>query len=130
MNTMQEVSKRTARSRSARIIAALLFGLLALAAQVGAESIKHEFFMQGQILSKDAKSIVVCIGSRDGAVVGDELSVIHHSAVAGPAKSAPKFKREVIGKARVVDVFDDHYATLEVIEGKAGVHDMVELERK
>lgn len=130
MNTMQEVSKRTGRNRSAGRVAALLFGLLVLAGQVGAESIKHEFFMQGQILSKDAQKLVVCIGNRDGAMVGDELSVIHHSAVAGPAKSAPKFKRKVIGKARVVDVFDDHYATLEVIEGEAGVHDMVELERK
>jgi len=137
MNTTTQIAPswnlatpRLRRFRPHWASSALLAGLLALAGQANAQSVYHRYLMQGQILSVTGKSMVVCIGKRDGAAVGDELSVIRHVAAPGASKAQSPFRREVIGKARVVDVFDEHYATLRVVDGTAGEHDMVELERK
>ena len=94
----------------------------------GGKSLQHEFVMQGQVLSTDADGIVVCVGRQDGAENGQVLNVIRHSRTTKGNPKAPPFRREQVGQVRVVDVFDDHYAHVEVVTGKAEVGDMVVLD--
>lgn len=91
----------------------------------------HRYFMQGQVLSVDGNSLVVCVGSRDGAQVGQELAVIRNVALPPQPKSgAINFRRESVGKVRVTTVLDEHYASAEVLTGSPRTNDVVELERK
>lgn len=107
----------------------ILFAALASAAHADETSIKHKYLMRGQILETDGRIMVVCVGKEDGAEVGQVLDVVRHVRVGNPKDAAPQFRRVEIGSAKVTTLFDDHYATAEVIEGSPKVNDTVELKR-
>jgi len=115
---------------SRRTVIAALSGLL-LAGSVSAGPVYHKLVMQGQVLSVDGNSLVVCIGDGAGAKVGQELSLVRHvrDSVA-PKAGGPGFRREVIGTVRIYKIFNEHYAGAEVVLGAARESDMVELESK
>jgi hypothetical protein len=107
--------------------------LLAMAGstQAAEGSFRHDVLMRGQILEAEAGSLVVCVGTRDGAEVGQLLDVIRHTRVAHQHKSpAPRFRRETVGSVRITTLFDEHYATAEVVEGEPKVNDTVELVKR
>lgn len=107
----------------------MLAGLLASGTAFAGDSpsIRHTVFMRGQILEVQDSTVVVCIGEADGASVGQELDVVHHSRVKTSPKGVGRFKREVIGKVRVDAIVDEHYAEATIVDGKAGQNDSVEL---
>jgi len=107
----------------------MLFGsAMALAQDT---SFRHKYLMRGQILDVEDKGLVVCVGTADGAEVGQELDVIRHKRIPTPPKSPlPRFRRETVGKVRITAVVDGHYAQAEVITGDVRVNDTVELQRK
>lgn len=94
----------------------------------GGTSVRHEFVMQGQVLSTDESGVVVCVGRQDGAESGQILNVIRHMRTTGGNPKAPPFRREQVGQVRIVDVFDDHYAHAAVVTGQAQVGDMAVLD--
>jgi hypothetical protein len=105
---------------------------LALAGTAHAEEagFRHEYLMRGHILEADAGVLVVCVGATDGAQVGQELDVVSHERVTGTSKRAgPRYRRETVGRVRITSLFDEHYATAEIVEGNASPHDTVELTR-
>lgn len=108
----------------------LLAGLMASATATAAEgpSTHHTFFMRGQIVEAQDASVVICIGRADGAAVGQELDVVHHSRVTSGPKGMGRFERSVVGKVRIDAIVDEHYAEATVVSGKAAEHDSVELE--
>lgn len=111
-------------------IGAALVGLL-LAGCASTSPSYHRYMMQGQVLSVDGESLVVCIGERDGAKAGQELTVVRHTPRPGASKAAgPGFRRESIGQVRIAVVFDEHYASAHVLNGRPQVNDVVELDRK
>jgi hypothetical protein len=113
------------------LIGLLLTSLFAVTAAQASESpsVRHTFFMRGQIVEVLKDTVVVCIGRADGASVGQELDVVHHRRVSGAPKGKARFKREVVGKVRINEIVDDHYAEATVISGKARRHYSVELAR-
>lgn len=113
-----------------RVMIAALGGLL-LAGSVNAGPVYHQLIMQGQVLSVDGNTLVVCIGKSDGAEVGQELDLVRHVRDnVAPKAGGPGFHRESIGKVRIAEIFDAHYARAEVVQGTAKASDMVELESK
>lgn len=106
--------------------------MLALTGTVHAAegSLRHEFLMRGQVIDAEAGALVVCVGDQDGAQIGQELDVISHRRVTGsPKEAGPRFRRETVGRVRITSLFDQHYATAEVVHGRASLHDTVELIR-
>lgn len=129
-NTPQASLRTTSRVRRCATAIALLISL-SLAGCASTSPTYHKILMQGQVLSVDGSSIVVCLGEQDGAQVGQELPVVRH--IHRPAASkAPGsgFQRKLVGTARIDTVFDAHYARAQVLTGDPQVNDMVELERK
>lgn len=102
-----------------------IFALTVLTGCAGDSALRHQF-MQGQVLSAGADEIVVCIGTRDGAESGQVLDVFRHVQKVGQPKSSP-FAREPVGKVRIVDVYDEHYAHVAIVSGEARTGDTVEL---
>jgi hypothetical protein len=106
----------------------VLMLVLAGTANAADGSIKHGMIMRGHILEAEAGALVICVGEKDGAQVGQELDVVSHQRVTGtPKKAGPRYQRETVGRVRITSLFDDHYATAEIVEGKAQPHDTVEL---
>lgn len=104
---------------------AMLSAVPAAAAGVG-----HSWFMRGSIVAEDAAGKVVCIGSDDGATVGQILDAYRVVQNPGPSKVAgPNVRRERAGHVRIDHVFDAHFAHVSVVDGAPAVHDIVELRR-
>jgi len=117
--------------RRRQLFAALaLLGVLSGPAWAGETSFKHGYMMRGQIIEMDASSVVVCVGKQDGAAVGQVLNVVRHV----PTSAHPKipghhFKKVDVGTVRITTLFDEHYATAEVVKGSPKMNDTVELQQ-
>ena len=120
--------------RSRRLLlAAILAASLGACASVSPTY--HHMVMRGQVLSTDdngqavSPQAQICIGSKDGAAVGQTFDVIRHIKVTGgPKGPKPGFRRELVGKVRIVEIYGDHYANVEPVSGGLPqVGDMVEL---
>ena len=112
-------------------IAGLTLATLLLAGCATSSPTYQSYIMQGQILSIDGDTLSVCVGEREGAAVGQVLDVVRHvPRPSSPKATTPAFRREEIGSVRIVSLFDEHYATAQIVSGKPQVNDSVELERK
>ena len=94
----------------------------------GLESLKHEYIMRGQILEVSEGTAYLCIGSADGAKVGQELTVYRFMKTGSPGpKTQVYFKREETGKVKITEIVDEHMANAKIISGQVKEHDVVEL---
>lgn len=103
-------------------------GAALLAGPVVAQGIGHRLFMRGVVVGADGQGQIVCIGKADGAKEKQVLDVYRITATAGPSKGAGAgFKRDLVGHVRIDHIFNDHFAHVSAVDGKAAVHDVVEL---
>jgi hypothetical protein len=120
--------------RSRRLLLATIFAA-SLGACASVSPTYHHVVMRGQVLSTDENSqgaspqAQICIGTKDGAAVGQTFDVIRHVKTAsGPKGPKPGFRREQVGQVRIVEIYGDHYANVEPVSGGLPkVGDMVEL---
>lgn len=122
---------RVARKHTSWLAAGLLMGLAALSTPVAADdapSFYHRYLMKGSILEVSDGSVYLCIGTHDGAEKGQELDVVQVSRSGGP-KQPPAFKRKTVGRVRIEEVVDEHFARAVVVSGTAEKGDIVELEK-
>ena len=139
MNAVQETlcqishvhQKETLMRIRSGLMAVLTSVLLATSACSSMQSARHEYLMRGQVVEVSGGSAVVCIGSKDGAQVGQELVVYKLIAKTsgGSAKSAQRWERVKVGSVRIAEVLDEHFATVQVISGPVEVNHVVELNR-
>jgi hypothetical protein len=95
------------------------------------DSARHEVLMKGQILEVTDNSAYLCIGSKDGAEVGDQFVVYKFTRVANPdSKYAahPHYEREQVGKIKITEIVDEHMAKANIVAGEVKPNYFVELE--
>lgn len=80
--------------------------------------------MKGSIIEASDSDVYLCIGSKDGASVGQELDV--YQIIYTKSRETP-FQRLHTGKVRITEIIDEHFAKAKVISGKAEKNDVVEL---
>lgn len=107
---------------------ALGVALLSLAGSAVASEPPHTTTMLGQVLAVEQSSLVLCIGSRSGADVGQTLDVVRHVHGTRAPKSPHGFRRETVGQVRIAEIFDEHYSRAEIVSGSPAVNDTVELQ--
>lgn len=104
----------------------LLIGVLTLILSSCANSpFYHEHIMRGQIVAFDTNEIVVCIGTKDGAEIGQELDVFR-IALVDTSVEGYEFDKNFVGKVEIVSVVNEHFARAKVITGDLMKHDVVE----
>ena len=111
---------------------ACLFLLLAstVLAAGGCASLRrayHNYVMRGSIVEKSADEVVICIGAKEGAAVGQELEVVEFRQEPNKMSKGMHFEKYSVGKIRITEVFDEHFARARIVEGKAEKSDVVEL---
>jgi hypothetical protein len=115
------------------LLALALLALLALSAAGAALANEppHTTRMQGQILEVADGAAVVCIGTYDGASIGQVLDVVRHVRRSNaPKLTGNPFRRETVGSVRISEIFDEHYSRAEIVTGSPRVNDSVELEAR
>jgi hypothetical protein len=95
------------------------------------ETAGHKYVMRGQILEVTDGLAYLCVGSKDGAAVGQQLTVYRfvRTTPPFPKNVQPYFKREEAGKIRITEIIDEHMATAKILSGDVKVNDVVELEQ-
>ncbi len=108
------------------LLASALF--IALAGCATLPSVEHKYVMRGQILEVNGPDAYLCIGSEDGARVGQELTVYRFERTGNlSSKPSQRYKRVELGKLRITEIVDMHMANAKIISGEAREHDVVEL---
>ncbi len=97
---------------------------------VSCATVYHGYPMKGSVVDASNSGIVLCIGSEDGASVGQELDVYEVIEQASEPLAKPNFKRVQTGKVKITEIIDKHFAKATVISGKAEKDDIVELVRQ
>lgn len=118
-----------------RLLFVMFISFALIAGCAGLKSAGHKYFMSGQILKvMDNKQVYLCIGSKHGAMVGQELSVFRNVDIVSykPGdypQGAPKmlFDRKEIGKITISEIVNEHYSIAKVVSGDIKVNDIVEL---
>ncbi len=90
-------------------------------------TVYHGFLMKGSIVEASNSDVYLCIGSKDGASVGQELDV--YKVLQRQSKATP-FRRVQTGKVKITEIIDEHFARATAISGKAEMNDIVELSGK
>ena len=114
-----------------RVFVSLLCGVLIAIASGCAtiDSTRHSYIMRGQILDVTDDGVYLCIGSKDGAVVGQEYAVYRFTRTSNFKSPLPTFKKMDAGTVKLTEITDEHYAKARVIVGEAKIHDIVELKQ-
>jgi len=107
------------------ILATFVIFLMSSCATMG-QKVYHGFIMKGSIIEASGSDVYLCIGSKDGASVGQELDVYK---ILQRRSKATVFRREHTGKVKITEIIDEHFARATVISGKAEKNDIVELIR-
>ena len=84
----------------------------------------HKYIMKGSIIETSDDGVYLCIGTRDGAKVDQELDVYKIITI---SHARSTFQRVHVGKIKITEVVDEHFAKAKVISGKAEKNDIVEL---
>jgi hypothetical protein len=91
--------------------------------------------VKGSVVKVTGKNVYLCIGSLDGAYVGQELEVWRtiygqgtdaSTTISAGSVDSGEISESMIGKIKITKVLDDHYSMAEVISGEAKLHDIVE----
>ncbi len=88
----------------------------------------HGYWMRGSVVHKGDDGVVLCIGTKDGAAVGQELDV-YTVQVSGSPK-APKMTKSKVGRVKIEAIVDEHFAKASVVSGDVMTNHIVELEMK
>lgn len=114
------------------VLLAILF--IAVAGCATMKSLGHKYIMKGQILDVSNGEVSLCIGSADGATVGQELPVYRYIVVPkGPytgvrTRATPlSYRRETVGSVKITQIVDEHFARATILQGDLKENDVAEL---
>jgi hypothetical protein len=85
--------------------------------------------MRGQILESTSGGVYLCIGSADGAEVGQEYKVYKFVRMQDIKPMQPNYKRVETGTVTITEIVDEHYAKAKLLTGEAKENYIVELHK-
>ena len=114
------------RKKSIKSAASLILATFVIFLILSCATVYHGYLMKGSIIEGSDSEVYLCIGSRDGASVGQELDV--YKVIPG-MKATRTFRQQYTGKVKITEIIDEHFAKATIISGKAEKNDIVELVR-
>lgn len=91
------------------------------------ETAKHSYFMRGSVLEVSDGTAYICLGTDQGAKVGQELKVQRYVKTGvSPKGGAPTYKIETVGTLKITDT-ESHMANAKILNGDVKENDVVDL---
>ena len=106
------------------VILLIAMGCATVWAQGPLETMRHRVFMRGQILDVEGGTAYLCLGTEQGAKVGDVLTVRRYVSIGGARGG--RYRVDNIGTVQITEVFS-HMANAKILKGDVKVHDVVDL---
>jgi len=101
--------------KSMSLAAALLIAGLTLNCATGS-AVYHGYMMKGSVVSATGSEGVICVGSKDGAEVGQVWKTTKVD-IQGTGKTS-KYVWSPAGSVKIVEIIDEHFAKVSVVDGK------------
>ena len=92
---------------------------------------EHNYVMSGQVVAVDGKEVVVCVSDTDAMKNHEVFNVyrtIYNNDKSEMTKGDSDYSREFVGKIRLGNKKDKHFAEAIVVSGDVIEYDMVEFE--
>ena len=92
------------------------------------ESAGHKYVMRGSVLDVSDGTAYVCLGTDQGAKVGQEFTVYRYIKAYTSSKQEPTYKVENVGKVQITKT-ESHMANVKILNGDVKQNDVVELNK-
>ena len=89
----------------------------------------HDYLMRGQVVVATDSKVIVCVGYRDGAEIGQKLNAYRFFYTNTHGEGGDTYERQNVGVVEIVKIIDEHYAKVKILEGKVTIADMVQLDK-
>lgn len=88
----------------------------------------HGYMMKGSVVSATGNEGVICIGSKDGAAVGQTLQAYRVTPATSDKYS--RYVKTAVGSVKIKEIIDEHFAKVSVVSGKLETGYIVETESR
>lgn len=109
--------------KNGTVVSVLLVILLTAMGCATLETARHEYLMRGQVLEVEDGTAYLCIGSEQGAKVGQVFTVHRYVKIAGARGS---YRIDLVGTVKITEV-ETHMAWAKIVTGDVKANDVVEL---
>jgi len=93
------------------------------------ESAEHKYIMRGSVLDVSDGTAFICIGTEQGAKVGQEFTVYRYLRMYTSSKvQEPTYSVENVGKVQITKT-ESHMANVKILSGDVKQNDVVELNK-
>jgi hypothetical protein len=106
------------------VVSALLVILLTAMGCATLETARHEYLMRGQVLEVKDGTAYLCLGSEEGAKVGQVFTVRRYVRMGLQKQSQYRIDR--VGTVKITEV-ETHMAWAKIVTGDIKANDVVEL---
>lgn len=91
------------------------------------ESAGHKYVMRGSVLDVSDGTAYLCLGTEQGAKVGQEFTVNRYiRTFTSPKGQQPAYKIETVGRVKITNT-ESHMATAKILTGDVKENDVVDL---
>ena len=98
-----------------------------------AGNFRHNYLMRGQVMDVPTNdSLIVCVGTNDGAEVGQVLDVYRfiYQPTVSEEDDKSQYLSSHIGKVIIEEIVNDHYARAKILAGDILKNDTVQLNER
>jgi hypothetical protein len=111
-------------TKTMTFLSALLVILVTTMGCATIETAKHKYLMRGQILEVQDGTAYLCLGTEQGAKVGQIFNVHRYVKIGGPRGG--QYRVDSVGTVRITEV-ESHMANAKIVSGAVKANDVVEL---
>lgn len=108
------------------VMSLIIVALSIITSCASLETARQNNVIRGQILECTGNDAYLCVGSMDGAEVGQEYTVYKFLKTQHPKTMEPNFTREKTGTVIITEIVDEHCAKAKIQTGEAKVYFGVE----
>lgn len=108
------------------LVATAFISMIAINCRSATEAY-HKYIMKGSVIDKTAQGVYICVGTHDGARVGQVLDVYRYERQQLIGANRILHRKESVGSVRIKEITGVHMAVAEVVSGNVKVGDTVEM---
>jgi hypothetical protein len=112
--------------KNGMVVSTMLLILLLAMGCATMETAKHQYFMRGQVLEVRDGTAYLCLGTEQGAQVGQVFAVKRYVRIGLQRGGQPQYKVDSVGTVRITEV-ESHMANASIVSGDVRANDIVEL---
>ncbi|MFA4902293.1 MAG: hypothetical protein WC600_06055 [Desulfobaccales bacterium] len=110
--------------RNGTVVSTLLVILLMAMGCATLETARHKYFMRGQVLEVQDGTAYLCLGTEQGAKVGQVLTVRRYVKIGG--SRGGQYRVDSVGTVKITEV-ESHMANAKIVTGDVKPNDIVDL---